>query len=98
MILLDFAGQPLALTDEEFEAARLRGLELMPTAPGNTGNSAGSAAASEILDASGMESATGIPASWWLEAARQDTVPHLKLGKYVRFNLSESLAAAKGKR
>ena len=94
MIVLEFAGQPLALTDEEFEAARLRGLELMPT----SSPAAGSEPGAGVLDASGMEAATGVPASWWLEAARQDTVPHLKLGKYVRFVLSESLAAAKGKR
>ena len=91
MILLEFGGQPLALTDEEFEAARLRGLELMPVAV-TTGNSA------EILDAQGMQAATGIPASWWLEAARQGAVPHFKLGKYIRFSLREALEAAKGRR
>jgi hypothetical protein len=93
MILLDFAGQPLALTDDEFEAARQRGLELMPTVAGDGGERG-----SEILDASGMEAATGVPASWWLEAARQGTVPHFKLGKYIRFSLREALEAAKGRR
>ncbi len=91
MITLEFGGQVLALTDEEFEVARLRGLEMMPPGSGHTRES-------EILDASGMEAATGVPATWWAQAAREGTVPYLKLGKYVRFNLRESLAAAKGKR
>jgi len=89
MIILDFAGQPLAITEEEFEAARLRGLELMASSPGD---------GDEIVDAKGMEAATGVPASWWAQAARDGTVPHFKIGKYVRFSLCESLAAAKGKR
>ncbi len=93
VVVLEFAGHPLALTEEEFEAARQRGLELIPPSPGGTGESG-----SEILDASGMEARTGVPASWWLESARRGTVPHLKLGKYIRFCLREALAAAKEKR
>ena len=84
MILLEFAGQPLALTDEEFEAARERGLRLMPV-PGSA------VLDDEILDAQGMEAQTNVPATWWLEAARQGTVPHLKIGKYTRFSLREAL-------
>jgi hypothetical protein len=93
MILLDFAGQPLAFDEEVFEAARLRGLEMMPPASPGPGESGAG-----ILDAGGMEAETGVPASWWLEAARQGTVPHLKLGKYIRFSLREALEAAKGRR
>ena len=93
MILLEFGGQVLALSEETFEEARLRGLEMMPVRPGHTRESG-----SEILDASGMEDRTKIPASWWLESSRRGTVPYLKFGKYVRFVLSEALAAAKEKR
>ena len=89
MILVEFAGQPLALTDEEFEAARERGLKLMASP---------SATDDVILDAAGMEQRTGVPASWWAEAARQDTIPHIRCGKYVRFCLREVLEAAKEKR
>lgn len=87
MILVEFSGQILALTEEEFEIARSRGLKLMalprPQANG------------EILDAGGMEDRTGIPASWWQDSARKGTIPSLKFGKYVRFDLHESLEAAK---
>ena len=91
MVVIEFSGQVLVLSEASFEEARLRGLELMPTAPADT-------AATEILDASGMEDRTKIPASWWLESSRRGTVPYLKFGKYVRFVLSEALAAAKEKR
>ena len=91
MILVEFAGQPVALTEEEFEAARERGLKLMTTP-------SSAVLDDEILDACGMEARTNVPASWWAESARQGTVPHLKLGKYIRFSLREALEAAKGKR
>jgi hypothetical protein len=90
VILLEFAGQPLALTEEEFEAARERGLELM-AAPVHQVDD-------EILDAAGMEARTGVPATWWAESARQGTVPCLRFGKYARFSLHDALEAAKGKR
>jgi len=96
MILLDFAGQPLALTDEEFEAARLRGLKLMSLPAAGAASPA--AGADEILDAAGMERRTDVPATWWAQAAREGTVPHLRWGKYVRFVLREALEATKEKR
>ena len=89
MILVEFAGQPLALTDEEFEAARERGLKLMASP---------SATDDVILDAAGMAAATNVPDSWWLEAARQGTVPCIKFGKYTRFSLRDAPEAAKKRR
>ncbi len=88
MILLEFGGHVLAFDEQVFEAARLRGLELMADRRFQVDD--------EILDATGMEARTGVPASWWAESARQDTVPHLRCGKYVRFRLREALEAAKG--
>jgi len=87
---VDFCGQPLALSDEEFEAARVRGSELM-VAPRHQVDD-------EILDAAGMEQRTDVPATWWLEAARQGTVPHLRFGKYCRFSLRDATEAAKERR
>jgi hypothetical protein len=89
VIVLEFAGKAIALTDEEFEAARERGLELMATPAPHVDD--------EILDAAGMEARTGVPASWWAESARKNTVPNLRLGKYVRFRLRDVLVAAKAK-
>ncbi len=90
MILLEFGGQVLAFDEQVFEAARLRGLELMADRRSQVED--------EILDAAGMERRTGVPATWWAESARRGAVPSLQLGKYVRFSLREALEAAKGKR
>lgn len=87
MILVEFAGQPLALTDEEFEAARKRGLKLMAEPRSQVDN--------EILDTNGMEARTGVPASWWAESARKGTIPCLQFGKYIRFSLNETLEAGR---
>jgi hypothetical protein len=90
VIVIEFAGQILALEDAEFEFARERGLKLMAIPASQVED--------EILDAAGMERRTGVPASWWAESARQNTIPHLRYGKYVRFRLREVLEAAKEKR
>lgn len=90
MILVEFAGQPLALTDDEFEVARKRGLKLMAQPRPQVNN--------EILDASGMEARTGIPKSWWAENARNGTIPCLQFGKYIRFALHETLEAGMKRR
>ena len=88
-VLIPFGGEHLALTLEQFREARERARTLMPqtTAPGHTPQ------ADQVLDAEGMETATGIPASWFMEQARRGTVPHLRAGKYVRFRLNETLLA-----
>lgn len=47
-----------------------------------------------LLDARGIESLTGVAASWWLAAARRNAIPHYKIGRYIRFRLSEIIAFA----
>ena len=81
-------GRVLALDLEAYREALTRGLEVVPPdAPTET------AEADEILDAAGMERRTNVPASWWLGAARRGDVPHIRAGKYVRFNVATALAA-----
>jgi hypothetical protein len=87
--LIPFAGEFLALSPEQIEQALQRGRELMPRAapsPAADGRD-------QVLDAEGMEKATGIPATWFLEQARRGALPHLRAGKYVRFRLNEVLEA-----
>ena len=39
-----------------------------------------------LLDAKQAGELLGVPGSWLLAQARHDKVPHLRLGKYVRFH------------
>ena len=40
----------------------------------------------KLLDAKEAGDLLGIPHTWLLAQARQDKVPHVRLGKYVRFD------------
>ena len=81
-------GRTLALELAEFIGAIARGEQMAPSRqPACTEPDI------EVLDADGMQARTSVPASWWLEAARRGDVPHIRAGKYVRFNLREALTA-----
>jgi excisionase family DNA binding protein len=42
-----------------------------------------------LLDARGAAALLNVPASWVLAEARADRIPHLRLGRYVRFDAAE---------
>jgi excisionase family DNA binding protein len=42
-----------------------------------------------LLDANGAADLLSVPASWVLAEARADRIPHLRLGRYVRFDADE---------
>ena len=81
-------GGTLALDIEAYRAALTRGRELVPSTP-----LAHTAVSDEVLDAAGMQERTNGPATWWLEAARRGDIPHIRAGKYVRFNVADAIAA-----
>jgi excisionase family DNA binding protein len=39
-----------------------------------------------LLDAKAAGDLLGVPGSWLLAQARSDKIPHVRLGKYVRFD------------
>ena len=84
-VVIPLGPELLVLTREQFEAARELGRTLNPVAS----PCQETMPRDEILDAAGMERRTGIPDSWWLEQARQNAIPHIRAGKYVRFNFME---------
>jgi hypothetical protein len=86
-MLIPFGGAWLALTPEQYQTALARGRELVAEPVAEQG----AHVADEILDAEGMQGRTNIPASWWLEQARKGEIPHLRAGKYVRFELHRTL-------
>jgi excisionase family DNA binding protein len=78
-------GRWLALTPEQFAEAAQAGRELIagPTPTPHTGPS------EDLLTAAQLAQRTGIPASWWEQAAREERVPHARIGRYVRFRFQE---------
>jgi len=90
MVLIPIGHDYLALPQEQFQEALKRGRELMPNQLPNTPVHTDD----RIVDAEGAAAITGVPATWFLEQARQEGIPHLRFGKYVRFRLSEALEAA----
>jgi excisionase family DNA binding protein len=42
-----------------------------------------------LLDANGAAHLLNVPASWVLAEARADRIPHVRLGRYVRFEAGE---------
>jgi hypothetical protein len=85
LYIVPFGTQVLAMTPSEFRAARERGLPLTgSTTPAN------GAAPEPLLTAQEIAQATpGVPSTWYLERARQGQIPHVKLGRYVRFQLGK---------
>jgi excisionase family DNA binding protein len=47
-----------------------------------------------LLDAKGAAALLNVPDSWVLREARAGRIPHVRLGKYVRFDRAELLAWA----
>lgn len=42
-----------------------------------------------LLDAKGAAELLNVPASWVLAEARANRIPHVRLGRYVRFDATE---------
>jgi predicted DNA-binding transcriptional regulator AlpA len=91
----------LALTPAQLSAAVSRAIELMPgpvqrspglAADGSHGRSS-EAQLEPLLTAEELGNLTGMAASWWATAASHGSVPSYKLGRWVRFRLSEVLAS-----
>lgn len=78
----------LALTATELLAAQARATELLPP---QTGNAARAAlpilCAPRLLTADEAASALSVEATWLLRQAREGRIAHVRLGKYVRFDL-----------
>lgn len=51
-----------------------------------------------LIDAKAAGDILGIPHTWVLKEARHDRIPHIRLGRYVRFEADELLAWATKRR
>ncbi len=88
LVVLEFCGEPAAFTLEELEAARARALTLLST---RTSPSPGSPA-EPLLDAEHAAEQLGVTARWLEDCARAGIVPHHKLGRFIRFRVSDVAA------
>ena len=50
-----------------------------------------------LLDAKGAAELLNVPPSWILAEARADRIPHVRLGRYVRFDADELTAWCKAR-
>lgn len=87
LIFVSFANRVLGLTVAEFLLAAERGAHLLPAKP--TEAIGRPPEEEQLLTAEQISERTGVQAAWYLEAARKGEVPHYRLGRYVRFALSE---------
>ena len=53
------------------------------------------AAGPHLIDAQAAGELLGVPASWVLAEARADRIPHVRLGRYVRFDGDQLLEWAR---
>ena len=75
----------LALTREEFETALVEGAKRT----GVTGTSSCAETSEALLDADQAGAQLGITSRWLEDSARAGIVPHYKLGRFLRFRVSE---------
>lgn len=80
---------PLALAPDVLRAARAKGREIVGDMDG-VPTAVPSAPA--LVTAEDLATRTGIPASWWEAQAREQRVPHVRIGRRVRFDEAEALA------
>jgi len=74
----------LALTREQFDAALAAGAEFLPS-PNNTAIDVNE----PLLDAVQAAPILGVSGRWLEDSARAGIVPHYKMGRFLRFRVSE---------
>jgi excisionase family DNA binding protein len=42
-----------------------------------------------LVDATAVADRLGVPVSWVRETTRSDAIPHVRLGRYVRYDLAD---------
>ncbi len=84
IIVGDFLGELLALTDDELSTARARAGELLPARDPVQSPPL-------LVTAAELARLTSTAASWWEAAARNLDCPRVKVGNQVRFKVADCL-------
>lgn len=82
-------GRWLAFDRETFAAALTAGAELIGSTPPSP---TGSAAAEPLLDAGQAAAQLSVTTRWLEDSARAGIIPHHRLGRFIRFRVSEIAA------
>jgi excisionase family DNA binding protein len=91
--LADGSGRWVALTTAELAAGLERARSVPGLGSGSTAAPAGPAEPEAWLTSQQLAERTGVPDTWWEQAAREKRVPAIRAGKYLRFRLTEVRSA-----
>ncbi len=83
----------IALDGAELQRALDRAASLTTNASTAMNTTASDSATPALLTADEMAQQTGVPSSWWMTQARERRLPHVRIGRRVRFNAAEVLAS-----
>jgi len=86
LVLVQTPAGWAAFTPGELDEAVERARTVLPPERAATG---ATNAPARLLTAEELSAATSIPASWFEQAAREGSIPCIRLGRYVRFALDE---------
>lgn len=91
LVILPSPYGPIALTAEQLQHGLERADSLHSLArPNATADETELHAQSDpLVDAQTAAQILGVKSSWLLQRAREGRIPHVRLGKYVRFNIDE---------
>ena len=84
-VIIDVPDGPIAMSSMDFRASR----ELARLLLGQPAISQSEAGRRRIVDANELASLLSVKASWLLQRARESRIPHVRVGKYVRFDVDE---------
>jgi hypothetical protein len=87
LIVVEFAGQALAFTRRELDAARERAAQIGLGGRGDERRAEG------LVDSKAMAALASVPVGQIEEHARQGLIPSVRVGKYRRFEPSRVIAA-----
>lgn len=93
LVVIDSPYGPVALTSDDLRAALERARELVRD---DRPDEASRAQRAELLDADATARLLGVRPSWLLKRARERRIPHVRVGKFVRFDPDDVRKALSG--
>ena len=87
LVVLDSPYGPVALTCDELRIALERARAVVPETTSH--DEASRAQRAELLDAHATARLLAVRPSWLLKRARERRIPHVRVGKFVRFDPEE---------